>query len=105
MKVYELDDMIGGWFIGGFSPTVYKGDFEVCYKKHPQGEIWDSHYHKIATEINLLVRGLMKINDVIIHPGQIFVIYPEEVASPVFLEDCELVVVKTKSVPGDKYIV
>jgi hypothetical protein len=28
-----------------------------------------------------------------------------EVAAPVFLEDCQVVVIKVPSLPGDKYIV
>ena len=38
-----------------------------------------------------------------IEPGMIFVIEPSEIADPVFLEDCIVVVVKTPSVKGDKY--
>jgi hypothetical protein len=35
--------------------------------------------------------------------GDIFTIFPNEVADPVFLEDCEVITVKTPSVIGDKY--
>ncbi len=28
---------------------------------------------------------------------------PYEVADPIFLEDCEVLVIKTPSVPGDKF--
>ena len=35
--------------------------------------------------------------------GDVFVIEPGEVAEPEFLEDCQLVCVKTPSLPGDKY--
>lgn len=31
--------------------------------------------------------------------------YPNDVAVPEFLTDCEVIVVKTPSVKGDKYIV
>jgi hypothetical protein len=47
----------------------------------------------------------MTINDVQINEGQIFVIEPYYVSEPVFLEDCELVVIKTISDEKDKYIV
>ena len=46
MKIYKFDEMVGGWFIGDFSPSSFKTkDFEVCYKKHSKGEKWDTHYH------------------------------------------------------------
>lgn len=96
--------MVKGWFIGNFEPTAYKTeDFEVSYKLHPKGEIWEHHYHKIATEINLLIRGEMILQGKRLVSGDIFVLKPMEIADPEFLEDCEIVCVKTKSVIGDKY--
>jgi mannose-6-phosphate isomerase-like protein (cupin superfamily) len=98
--------MTGGWFVGDFSPTAFTTNgFEVCYKKHYAGEHWDTHYHKEATEINLLVKGRMRINNVEINAGEIFVIPPYYVSKPEFIQDCELVIIKTPSVIGDKYIV
>ncbi len=106
MDILKSKNMIGGWFVGDFEPTAYKTkDFEVSYKTHPQGEIWDNHYHKIATEINYLIRGKMKLSGTTLEEGDIFILHPGEVAVPEFLTDCELVVVKTPSVKGDKYIV
>lgn len=106
MEIKSFEDMIGGWFIGNFEPSAYKTDqFEVCYKVHPKGEKWDAHYHKRATEINLLISGKMKINDKVIKAGSIFTIEPYYISAPEFLEDCALVVVKTVSDTQDKYVV
>lgn len=106
MKVYKMSDMIGGWFIGDFEPTAFKTEnFEVCYKQHPKGEEWDTHYHKIATEINYIIRGEMMINDDLLKEGDIFILEPNEVSKPEFLTDCELIVVKTPSAKNDKYII
>ena len=35
--------------------------------------------------------------------GDIFILEPFEIADPEFLEDCDLVIIKTPSLPGDKY--
>lgn len=105
MEIFDFGQMKGGWFVGDFNPTAYPASFEVCYKQHKAGEKWDTHYHKRATEINLLVSGKMSINGTIINAGQIFVIYPYYVSAPIFLEDCTLVIVKTVSDETDKYIV
>ena len=35
--------------------------------------------------------------------GQVFILEPWEVADPIFLEDCKVLVIKTPSVKGDKY--
>jgi hypothetical protein len=104
MKVYKLNEMKGGWFTGNFSPTSFKTElFESCYKIHKKGEKWESHYHKKATEINLLIKGKMIIQDTDLNSGERFVIPPYEIADPVFLEDCEIVIIKTPSNTQDKF--
>lgn len=96
--------MFRGWFIGNFEPSVLKTkDFEVGLLTHKQGEQWPKHYHAIATEYNLLVSGKMIIKETMIEPGDIFVIEPNEIADPSFLEDCTVLCVKVPSIPGDKY--
>lgn len=106
MILFSLENMIRGWFVGDFSPSVLKTPlFEVGVLKHHKGEQWPEHYHKVATEITVLISGLMDMNGKIIKPGDGFIFSPNEIAKPIFLEDCVVVVVKTPSVPGDKYIV
>ena len=36
--------------------------------------------------------------------GDIFILRKNEIADPVFLEDCEVFIVKTPSVKGDKFV-
>ena len=106
MKLYKMQDMKQGWFIGDFGPSAYRcSGFEVCYKEHVKGEFWAAHFHKEAVEINYLIEGQMKINDQELKAGDIFVIEKNEVSRPEFITDCKLIVVKTPSVPGDKYLV
>lgn len=106
MQIFDSEPFMnhGGWFIGNFDPSVVKTEqFEVSYKLHYKNENWTKHHHKIATEVNFLIRGRMSINDIIIGPGKIFVIEKNESVKPIFLEDCELIVVKFPSVKNDKY--
>lgn len=106
MRVYTLEQMTGGWFIGNFTPTALRtAQCEVGYMVHKAGSVWASHYHRRATEITLLVSGEMQMQDRVLHAGDIFEMPPWEVANPQFLTDCAVVVVKCPSVPGDKYIV
>ena len=100
LVIHKLADFKGGWFIGDFEPSLLKTqELEVSVKHHPKGEIWDTHFHKIATEYNYLISGSMKVNDIMINAGEIFIIPPYYVVSPEFLEDCEIVCIK---VPGAK---
>lgn len=106
MKVLKFGDMINGWFIGNFEPAVLKTDqFEVAYHKHKKGEQHDIHYHKKATEYNLLIRGKMIMNDKEFSEGDIVIMEPYDVAEAVFLTDVEIVVVKVPSVKNDKYVI
>jgi len=104
VKRFRFEEMKGGWFVGDFEPTAYRTSAaEVCFKLHHKGEEWPVHYHAVATEINLVVRGMMRANGQLFDEGDIFVVEPGEIIAPEFLSDCELVVVKFPSLPGDKY--
>jgi hypothetical protein len=106
MKITKFSDYKGGWFVGDFEPTAFRTkDFEVCYKHHKKSELWETHYHKVGTEINLLIEGKMIIQNTYLEAGDVFIIYPYEVADPVFLTDCTVLIVKTPSNVDDKFII
>mgnify|MGYP001585026630 FL=1 len=95
--------------MGDFVPSVCQTPlFEVAIKQHKQDEQWDRHYQKVATEYNVLIKGLMEIEldekSLSIWPGDIFIFEPGEVAKPHFLTNCTVVCVKVPSIPGDKVI-
>ena len=105
MDFASIKNKINGWFIGDFERAEHRTkDFEVSFMCHPKGQEWPKHHHKIAKEINFLIRGKMLLNDTEISQGTIFTIHPNESVKPTFLEDCELIVVKVPSAPGDKYV-
>jgi quercetin dioxygenase-like cupin family protein len=106
MKITKLNLFKGGWFIGDFEPTLLKTkDFEIAVHHYEAGQVHGKHYHAIATEYNYLVSGSMKIQNTALSAGDLFVLEPNEIADPIFLENCVVVIVKTPSVPGDKYLV
>lgn len=104
MKVTKLSDYIRGWIIGNFTPSLIKTkQFEVGILSHKKGEDWPEHYHKVATEYNVLLEGSMNVNGRHIYKGDVFVIEKNETSKPTFFEDCTVLVVKIPSIPGDKY--
>lgn len=106
MKTGKISDFCRGWVIGDFEPSFVKTkDFEVGILKHPKGEKWPAHYHKIATEYNILISGTMKLCDIELVPGDTFILEPYEVADPTFHEDCTIVCIKVPSSTTDKYLV
>lgn len=99
MIVKNIKDMVGGWFVGDFEPTAYRTkDFEVSYKLHPKGQEWDIHYHTDVTEINYVIKGKMFLQNTELKTGDIFILNPFEIADPEFIEDTEIICVKTPSV-------
>ena len=106
MNVYQLNDMVGGWFVGDFEPTAFKTkNFEVGYHRYEKGQEWDKHIHKLTTEINYIIRGRMTINGELFEEGDVFIIYPNEVSEPEYLTNCELIVTRDGSFKNDKYII
>ena len=106
MKIYKMNTMKNGWFIGNFEPSILKTSvFEVGIMNHKKGEYWPKHKHQHLEEYNYLLSGKMVIHNNELNSGDIFVIDREEVADPVFLEDCIVIVVKVPSIPGDKIII
>ena len=55
MKLGNLSEMIGGWFIGDFEPSLIKNkDFEASVKYYKKGDEEFKHMHKVATEITVM---------------------------------------------------
>ena len=102
-KLSECGDR--GWFIGDFPEAVVRTkDFEVCYQTNSQEIQQADHYHKIITEIQLVVRGCLVVNGEEFHAGEICVLEPGEEYRSYYLEPTDVVAVKFPSVPDDKYL-
>ncbi|MFX0072074.1 MAG: hypothetical protein ACFFAO_13380, partial [Candidatus Hermodarchaeota archaeon] len=80
MKIDNIDNFLRGWFVGNFEPTLIKtNDVEVAYKSYKTGDKEAAHYHKIATEITLVVKGSVKMNNKIFKENDIIILKPSEV--------------------------
>jgi quercetin dioxygenase-like cupin family protein len=105
MHQFNLNSFIGGWFIGNFSPALFENsNFEIAIKKYNAGQSESSHYHKIATEITVIVSGKVKMNENIYESNDIILINPNESTNFIALEDTTTCVVKIPSVQNDKYL-
>lgn len=105
MKVAKLEDMVKGWFVGNFDPTLIKtNNVEVAVKEYKKGDYEEKHYHKIATEITVIVSGRVKMNGIECSEGDIIVIEPNEATDFEALEDTVNTVVKFPGASHDKYL-
>mgnify|MGYP001190389769 FL=1 len=106
MKTAHLDDMFKGWFVGNFIPTALSTEAcEVAVKRYRAGEQESAHFHKIATEVTLVLSGQVRMVGKEWGPGSIIVLSPGETTDFEALTDAVNVVVKTPGATNDKYLV
>lgn len=104
MKINHLSKMTKGWFVGNFVPCSYRThEFEVAVKHYRSGDCEEWHYHKIATEITVVVSGEVEMNSTRFRAGDIIILEPMEGTNFEAITDTITVVVKTRSVKDDKY--
>ncbi len=102
---HQLQDFIGGWLVGHFDPTLVSNrDVEVAVKQYPAGACEQRHHHKIATEYTVVARGRVRMNGRQYVAGEIVQIDPGVSTDFEAIEPTTTVVIKTPSVPSDKYI-
>lgn len=105
MKHHQLDDMTRGWFVGDFAPVALRTEHtEVAVQKYSEGDYEARHEHRIATEVTLIVSGRARMMDAEWGPGDIITVEPGESTDFTALTDVVAVVVKSPSVPSDKYV-
>lgn len=106
MKLFKLIDMVKGWFVGSFTPTIIDTkNVEVAVKYYKKGDYEASHYHKIATEITVIISGFVSMNGKGYGKGDIILIDPGESTDfKVLTDDVVTCVVKYPGASNDKYI-
>ena len=106
MECFKISTMKGGWFIGNFEPSLYKTkDVEVAVKTYKKGDCENAHYHKIATEYTVIVKGKVRMKGMEYQEGDVIVVNPGEATDFYAIEDSINVVVKIPGANSDKYIV
>lgn len=94
-----------GWLIGDFEPNIWHTkDFEVAIKQYESGDQDPRHHHKEATEFTVVISGEVEMNNIKYKENDIIQINPHESSQFKCIKDATLVVVKTASIKGDKYL-
>lgn len=105
MKKFNLNDMIRGWIIGNFDPSLLKtNEFEIAVKRYKAGEYEETHYHKISTEYTVIVSGIVEMSGVIYNQDDILIIPKMEETDFKAITDVVTVVIKVPFSKNDKYI-
>lgn len=105
MIISKLDKMKKGWFVGNFEPTLYRtNDCEVAVKYYKKGDYEEKHYHKIATEITVVVSGEVVMFGEHFKAGDVIVCEPGDATDFLAVTDAVNAVVKLPGVNNDKYL-
>lgn len=106
MESAKFSNMIKGWFVGPFSPTAFNTEnCEVAVKEYREGDRESAHFHKIATEITMIVSGKVRMAGHEWGAGDIVVLEPGEVTDFEALTNVISVVVKVPGAKNDKYVI
>jgi hypothetical protein len=90
--------------VGAFDKSVHKTtDLEAGYHTNYPGEYSAPHYHKIATEINLITSGRVEINGEMYTAGMGIIFYPGDVGECTYHEVTTTMVIKVPGPLNDKY--
>lgn len=104
MKVNHLSEMVKGWFVGGFTPNVvHTNAVEVAVKTYKAGDKESMHFHKLATEVTVIVSGHVRMSGRDFGPGDIVTLAPFEPTDFEAVTDVVNVVVKLPGASDDKY--
>ena len=105
MKQARLSDMVKGWFVGGFTPSAFSTHAcEVAVKRYKRGDSEEEHFHRVATEITLVLSGHIRMAGCEWSEGDIIVLEPGESSSFEAITDSVNVVVKVPGALNDKYV-
>jgi len=105
LEHFKLEDMIKGWFIGSFEPTLFTTEnFEVGIKQYTAGDTEAEHYHKIATEFTVILNGSVEMDGKQYRHGDIVKVKPGVATNFIALSNVTTVVVKVPCAINDKYL-
>ncbi len=105
VSTHQLQDFVGGWLVGHFNPAlVANDDVEIAIKIYQAGEHEQRHHHRIATEYTVIASGRARMNQREYSAGEIIEIPPGHSTDFEAIEATTTVVIKTPSVPDDKFI-
>ena len=100
----NMDDFFKGWLVGDFTPALFNSkDVEVGLKYYIAGDVECSHVHRIVTEYTIVVYGKVIMKGVEFGAKSVIKIEPGEATSFQCVEDAATLVIKTPSIPSDKY--
>jgi quercetin dioxygenase-like cupin family protein len=106
VNIDKLDEFTNGWFIGNFSPALLIfSEIEIAVKYFKAGQKEPLHKQIVATEITVVIEGIVNFGGKILNKGDIATVLPGEALAFESITDSAIVCIKTPSIPMDKVLV
>lgn len=94
-----------GWLVGDFTPAIINSkDIEVGVKEYKAGTVEENHVHKITSEYTVVLFGVISMLGEEYQKGDIVFVPANTPNQFVSITDSMVLVIKTPSIPNDKYI-
>jgi quercetin dioxygenase-like cupin family protein len=101
----RLEDFVGGWIVGDFSPSIFKSrELEVGLKILDAGYSEPEHFQRKATEVTLVIEGECWLNGEKLRSGDIMIVPPGIAGEFYAKTNTTLLVLKAPSLPKDKVL-
>lgn len=103
-----------GWFFGSFmdEPLLRSDQVEVAFQVIPNvvPHTKDNHFHRESVEINIVVSGSVRVSingtEHRLTRGEFYVVWPMTTVEVLSTDaDAAMIVVRSPSLPHDKYLV
>ena len=91
--------------MGNFEPAVYRtSDVEFAVQRFAAGSYEERHFHKVATEITVIVSGQVEMNGIPYSSGDIILMAPNEGTDFRAVTNATTAVLKIPGALNDKYL-
>lgn len=102
----NLNYFTRGWLVGNFKPSLIQTEnIEVAVQEYKSGDMEQPHYHKEVVEYNIVLDGIVSFNGELYSKDEICIIEKNKIVEFIAVTDARVLVIKSSSVKGDKYII
>ena len=104
MQIKHISSMHKGWLIGDFTPSMIRTEqFEFAIQQYKAGDVEFYHYHKIASELTVIIQGTAEMNGQRFQEGDAILLEPGEGTDFKAISNVITAVIKIPSVKNDKF--
>lgn len=105
MRLNNINNMLRGWIVGNFNPSLYNKDYEIGFKYYKKGDYEAAHKHLLSEEVTIILFGEVKMNNITYYEGDIIIQEKNELTDFLCVSDRAITAIYRPdgSYPNDKH--